>query len=207
MPKRNTKQIIVIESLRLFSQKGYEGVSVRDIAAAVGIRESSLYKHYKSKQEIFDSIIVHMKEKYLQSEKASSLPSGDMNNIAKQYKQVDIEQLKQMTRSMFMSFVNDEFMCMFRKMVMMEQFRNESVKQIHQSFFIDEPIQFQSTLFELMMAHGAFKKSDARTMALHFYAPIYMLMNRYDEKDDIELALQILDQHVEQFANIYQNHV
>ena len=46
----NTKQKILLESLRLFSQRGYDAVSVEQIAAAVGIKAPSLYKHYKSKQ-------------------------------------------------------------------------------------------------------------------------------------------------------------
>ena len=44
-----TKARILWEALELFSSKGYKGVSVRDIAGAVGIRESSLYNHFKGK--------------------------------------------------------------------------------------------------------------------------------------------------------------
>ena len=45
MAKRNTKETILFESLKLFADKGYDGVTVRDIAAEVGIKQSSLYKH------------------------------------------------------------------------------------------------------------------------------------------------------------------
>ena len=41
-----TKDKILIEALSLFSVSGFSGVSVRDIAKAVGIRESAIYKHY-----------------------------------------------------------------------------------------------------------------------------------------------------------------
>jgi len=50
MAKRNTKETILFESLKLFADKGYDGVTVRDIAAEVGIKQSSLYKHYKKKK-------------------------------------------------------------------------------------------------------------------------------------------------------------
>ena len=46
----HTKQRILREALRLFSQKGYDAVSVEQNANAVGIKAPSLYKHYKSKQ-------------------------------------------------------------------------------------------------------------------------------------------------------------
>ena len=47
MPKRNTKELILKEALRLFSDNGYDGVSVREISGAVGIRESAIYRHFK----------------------------------------------------------------------------------------------------------------------------------------------------------------
>ena len=54
MEKLNsTKERIIFESLNLFSQKGYDGVSMRDIAAAVGIKGASIYNHFKGKEEIF----------------------------------------------------------------------------------------------------------------------------------------------------------
>ena len=49
----NTKKRILDEALTLFSEKGYASVFVADIAKAVGIKAPSLYKHYKSKQDIF----------------------------------------------------------------------------------------------------------------------------------------------------------
>ena len=56
MAKRNTKESILLKALELFADRGYEGVSVRDIAAEVGIRQSSLYKHFAGKQDIFDTL-------------------------------------------------------------------------------------------------------------------------------------------------------
>jgi len=53
----NTKEKIIYESLNLFSTKGFDAISVRDIANAVGIKASSLYNHFKNKQDIFDTII------------------------------------------------------------------------------------------------------------------------------------------------------
>ncbi|HAS56392.1 MAG TPA: TetR/AcrR family transcriptional regulator, partial [Firmicutes bacterium] len=57
MKQEDTKEKIVDKALELFSIKGYEAVSVNEIAKAVGIRASSLYNHYPSKQAIFDAIV------------------------------------------------------------------------------------------------------------------------------------------------------
>ena len=53
----NTKSRIQEEALKLFAKSGYDAVGVAEIADAVQIKAPSLYKHYKSKREIFESII------------------------------------------------------------------------------------------------------------------------------------------------------
>ena len=47
-----TKDRITEAALSLFAENGFNGTSVKQIADAVGIRDASLYKHYKSKQGI-----------------------------------------------------------------------------------------------------------------------------------------------------------
>ena len=60
MTKRNTREIILEEALNLFSVKGYQSVTVKEIAQAVGIKDSSLYKHFDSKQAIYDTLLEWM---------------------------------------------------------------------------------------------------------------------------------------------------
>ena len=52
-----TKNKILEVSIDLFSKYGYDGVSIRQIAGEVGIRESSIYNHYRNKQAILNSIL------------------------------------------------------------------------------------------------------------------------------------------------------
>lgn len=93
MARRNTKEAILYEALKLFSDKGYDGVSVRDIAGQVGIKQSSLYKHYTSKQDIFDSLVKTMQTRFMDSE-ICSLPCGELKEIAREYATVGNEILK-----------------------------------------------------------------------------------------------------------------
>ena len=53
----NTKEKILLISLNLFAKFGYEAVSMKDIADKLGITKGALYKHYKNKQDIFNSIV------------------------------------------------------------------------------------------------------------------------------------------------------
>ena len=73
--KRNEKPMkerILEEALQLFSQNGYTGTSMNDIAAKLGVTKAALYKHYKSKQEILDSIVEKASEYGLPEEQPVS---------------------------------------------------------------------------------------------------------------------------------------
>jgi len=54
---RNTREALLDAALEQFSSKGFGGTSIRDLARAVGIRESSVYKHFASKQALLDALI------------------------------------------------------------------------------------------------------------------------------------------------------
>lgn len=55
---RQTRQAILDAALSLFAEKGYFGTSLRDIATAVGVRESALYNYYPKKEALFEALIV-----------------------------------------------------------------------------------------------------------------------------------------------------
>ena len=63
MKSETTKERILTEAVKLFAKEGYEAVTVDQIAKAVGIKAPSLYKHYKSKRDIFDSILRVMEQR------------------------------------------------------------------------------------------------------------------------------------------------
>lgn len=56
----DTKEELLDAALELFSAKGYEGTSVRDIARSVGLSESGLYAHFNGKRAIFDAVFARL---------------------------------------------------------------------------------------------------------------------------------------------------
>ena len=54
---RNRKEEILIAALNLFARDGYEAVSVSQIAGELGMTKGALYRHYKSKKDIFNCIV------------------------------------------------------------------------------------------------------------------------------------------------------
>ena len=74
--EKSTKERILEEALKLFSQSGYMGTSMNDIAAKLGVTKAALYKHYTSKQEILDSIVEKMNQMDAERIKKYDMPEG-----------------------------------------------------------------------------------------------------------------------------------
>src|SRR5579864_6303646 len=55
---QRTRQAILDAALQVFAEKGYFGSSLRDIATAVGVRESALYNYFPSKEALFEALIL-----------------------------------------------------------------------------------------------------------------------------------------------------
>ena len=60
----STKDKILDAALTLFAENGYNGTSVEQIAKAVGIKAPSLYKHYKSKEDILNALVDSAEARY-----------------------------------------------------------------------------------------------------------------------------------------------
>ncbi len=205
MEKRNTKQRILEEALDLFSVRGYDGVSVKDIAQAVGIKDSSLYKHYKSKQEIFETLLDGMNERFEETVALYRLPQGEISKVSRQYGENDLDWLKTAVETIFLFFVEDAYAAKFMHLLMIEQYKNNDAALLFKSWLIDGSLSFQTALFGQMMQDGYFRKADPRAAAIQFYGPILLLILMYDSQPEKrEEALTLLHRHVEEFAKSYQ---
>jgi AcrR family transcriptional regulator len=204
LEEQSTKRKIMREALKLFAQKGYEAVSVAQIAEAVGIKAPSLYKHYKSKQDIFDAILEEMSFRYEMQAASMHLngvkPDKDMELFAG----IDEERLIEMGKGLFFYFLHDEYTGLFRKMLTMEQFHNKELGALFVRQYVDEPLSYQGMLFGLLTQAGVFIPENPNVMALHFFAPMYLLLVLCDCHPDRESeAMEMLEQHIRQFSRLY----
>lgn len=205
MERVNTKQRILDEALNLFSVNGYDGVTVKDIANAVGIKDSSLYKHFKSKQEIYDSLLEEMNARFEETVYLYRLPQGEIKKVAAEYGRNDLVWLKEACKAIFLFFLEDPKASRFRKMLMIEQYKNSAAAMTFRAWFTDAAMDFQTQLFTEMIDQGYFREGPADIIALQFYAPFYLLLCQYDTMPgQEEEAVEQLMRHVEQFAAIYQ---
>lgn len=201
-----TKQRILDEALTLFAEKGYANVYVGQIAEAVGIKAPSLYKHYKSKQDIFNAILDEMKSRYDAQAGALNMNGNDAVADANMFAGISEDDLVKMGIGLFSYFLHDEYVCRFRKMLTIEQFHNSELSILYTKQYIDEPLSYQSTMFAMLTAGGVLAQANADIMALEFYAPIYTLMTLCDRHPEREAeALTLLERHIRQFNQLYQS--
>ena len=132
-----TKEKIIFESLRLFSQKGYDGVSMREIATVVGIKGASIYNHFKGKEEIFNAIFDEMKAHYDNAAISMNIPVEQNDDTVNMYLNIDEKGLLKMAESLLCFFCKDEFTVMFRKLLMSEQHRFPLAANMLKQYYID----------------------------------------------------------------------
>lgn len=201
----STKERIVYESLRLFSEKGFDGVSMREIADAVDIKAASLYAHYKGKNAIYQAIVDAMTQRYNQEAMRLHIDGSDAKADVPVYKNISAEQLYSMGEQLFLFFVHDEYTKMYRKMLTIEQFKNPDLAAEFSKQYFDEAISYQSKLLKMLAEAGEFPVVDYEVMAVEFFSPIYVMMAICDRQPERESEmLNLLKRHIEQFAKIYQ---
>lgn len=197
----DTKENILMTSLHLFARDGYEAVSVSTISGELGMTKGALYKHYKNKRDIFDSIVERMYKIDAERSVQYKVPDGLKNEgIA-----VSWDTVKQFTVAQYKFWTEDDFAQNFRKMLTLEQYRNEEMAKLYQSCIAAGPVAYMENIFSQMMADGNMKKADSKLLATEFFAPMYLLIGISDHSENKDQNLELLNRHIERF--ILQNSV
>ena len=199
-----TKQRILDEALTLFSEKGYANVFVGEIAQRVGIKAPSLYKHYKSKQAIFDAIIEEMHLRFLEQAKQLHIQVDDPLKDAEIYKNLSEDRLVKLGLDLFGYELHDDYSRRFRKMLTIEQFHNRELAEAYMNHYVDDPLRYHGALLGLIAERGILQTDDVETMTLQCYAPFYMMITVCDRDPDREPdAIRMLENHIRQFNRLY----
>ena len=202
-----TKERIVDEALTLFAAKGFRGTTVKDIADAVGIKDASLYKHFKSKKEILNTIV---EEAYVHMGNMSDslgIPSGDgsLEDAAEFFRGINRETIIALGKEVFKFYLTDGYMSRFWKLANLEQYNNRDFYELYRRMFTEEGIEYQKNLFAEMIRMGAFREGDPEVMAYNFYSPIFLLLHRYaGSEGELDEALEIIEKMVGDFYDRYQ---
>ena len=123
----DTRERILWTALGLFAENGYEAVSVRDIAGALGMTKGALYRHYRNKRDIFDSILARMEQR--DAEQAAAYGAPDEPGAA--YSDAGVDQMADFAKAMFRYWTQDDFAAKFRRMLTLEQYRSPEMAALH----------------------------------------------------------------------------
>ncbi len=205
----NTRDKILREALTLFSSRGYDAVSVRDIARAVGIKESSLYNHFKNKQDIFDTILREYSQRGREYFHQMRLTGEDKRFVADErtiamYKNMTNEEFTAIVGNIFEFYFTDEVNVKLRKLLTIEQYRNEQIAGLFRELSFDGSIAFQTELFDGMIKAGCFVVTDPQILALEFFAPIFLIFYKFDNNAQSLLeAKDLFTRHIRHFHETY----
>lgn len=181
---KTNKDEIILASVRLFSEKGFDAVSTGEIAAKLGITKGALYRHFASKQEIFDSIIEKMFELDEERANENNVPAKEYEQDKEAYAETKMLDLCEFVCNQFEAWTEDEFSCCFRKMLTLEQFKNEEMNKLYQDVIAMGPVKYTADLFTEMIKNKQLndraKKMGAFTLASMLYAPLFLMIKLAD---------------------------
>ena len=170
----NRKEEILIVALHLFARDGYEAVSVSQIAGELDMTKGALYRHYKSKRDIFDSIVKRMEQQDGEQASDYDMPEDEKESMPKEYEDVSLDDFVEYSKSMFEYWTEDDFASSFRKMLTIEQFRSEEMQNLYQQYLVSGPAEYVKDLFKNM------EIKNPEENAVKFYANMFFYYSMYD---------------------------
>ena len=190
----NRKEEILIVALHLFARDGYEAVSVSQIAGELDMTKGALYRHYKSKRDIFDCIVQRMEQQDSEQARQNEVPEESIENVPEEYQNVSVEDFVGYSKSMFEYWTEDDFASSFRKMLTLEQFRNEEMQNLYQQYLVSGPAEYVKDLFKNM------EIKNPEENAVQFYANMFFYYSVYDGAADKTKAKCQFEQMMEKIV-------
>ena len=193
----STKQAILDVSLDLFSTNGFEATSIGQIADSVGIRKSSLYSHFESKQEILDTLIADISVQFEKG--ATFFRKGE--DLGEDPVKTVVDRVREQIRFV----LHDSRISKVRKLMIIEQFRNPQISDLQTKHVYSDLLACNLALVNDLVAKSVLKNEDPEIMAAQFTFPISVWLNLCDrEPEREEEVMQLIGRHIRQFFRIYR---
>ncbi len=171
----DTKERILEAALEMFSQNGYAGTNIRELSASLGLVKSGVYKHYESKEAIWnallDEMIAYYGERFGSPEHLPPVPDS-------------LEALIRLTMQMVNITVHDEKIIMTRKVLTLEQFRDDRARELATKHFLIGLTQMFTRIFSGMMEEGLIRRDDPEMLAFAYSTPISALIHLCDREPE-----------------------
>ena len=191
----DTKERILAAALEMFSKNGYAGTNIRELSASLGLVKSGVYKHYESKEAIWnallDEMIAYYGEHFGSAEHLPPVPDS-------------LEDLVDMTMGMVNFTVHDERIVMTRKVLTLEQYRDVRARELATKHFLTGLTEMFSHVFTGMMERRLIRRDDPAMLAFAYTTPISALIHLCDrEPEKTEEAIAQIEAFSRHFIKVY----
>ena len=191
----NTKERILEEALTLFSQNGYAGTSMSDIAGALGITKAALYKHFSAKEEMLNALLQKGEEQYQMKFGSLAHPP----KIPESIEELKELSLRQITYTMHAPDVKE-----YRKLFTIEQFHNERIAEFATMHFLTGLESLYTMIFEKMMKKGTLKQEDPGFLSFEYLTPVTLMIQQCDRQPEWEeKAMERIRRHIDYFLETH----
>lgn len=181
----STKEKIFDVALDLFSKKGYDSVSLREIAEEVGIKKSSIYSHYSSKEAILMDIFEYFTDLFKYDELLNSREYiiSEENNLLLENPEMFYHQGSEAIKEMFLNERNLKIW----KLIFIQMHYNEDIRLFYQNEILIKPLLFWNGFFTILKEKGIIRPDcNPKLLAKEYYSfPIYLLLEMCAKYDDI----------------------
>lgn len=169
--KMNTKESIEQIALSLFSKRGYNAVSIRDICKEVGIKESTIYYYFQNKRAIMDSVL--NKINLMINEMR-----GQFNATFELVTDVDENAMCEVAVAFLMNYFLNPYVCQMIAVLSIERMADQNAQEVYHKIVFELPLQQQEKVFQKMMDRGYISVNSPNVLAQEYYAVIYFAFQK-----------------------------
>ena len=187
----DTGQKLLAATLKMISLKGYLGTTTREIASEAGVTEVTLFRHFGSKEKLFEemlkrfSFLPELKELLPELESNSADYKDGLTIIGTRF----FETLK-------------ERKSLVRIMTCEIQVYPEKVKVVH-SRFIDEMVHLLADYFSIRQNKGLLRKFNSQTAAKAFLGMIFSFFHVEEIIKGRDLSKNEVKRTINEFVSIF----
>ena len=167
MPKENKKELIIQEALKLFSERGFAAVSMRDLAESVGISVSTIYHYYESKQALFQDMIV-------QANTLTAKAREAFFQVLSRTEKVECGPFVHAGVMFATAYLRNEKIDPLLRMLESERFHERAAEEAWQQMLFTGPMEHEAKVFEMLAARGEIRETDAGKLAGEYHGIIML---------------------------------
>lgn len=196
----NNRENMLNVALDMFSKKGYNAVSVRDICGKLNLKESALYYHFKNKQALLDALYQQILD-LMENMKSSFDRAFEMIT------DVSMDEMKMVSVSFLKDYFCNPFVSKFISMLTIERLSDAKANRIYSKLIYDMPLEQCGKVFKLMIQRKIIKAQKEEDYSRIYYSIIFNAYNEHifgkrQNKKALEKAVLQVSQDIEAFYKL-----